>query len=186
MANAQTTILDLANHEVYVITARHEGRESGHLATWIMPGTLVPDRQRVVAVLSPLNATHDLIRASGRFALNLLTEGQHDLIPRFGLQTAREVDKLAGLALTRTSSGLPLLPGTCGWAECVIVDFMDGGDRIVYLADIGEHRLDPGRPPLHRREATALLSPEVGAALQLKRQRDGERDRTLMRRRPSG
>src|SRR5215475_16083116 len=55
---------ELANHDVFVITSAHQAREGGQVATWVMPGSLIPDQPRVVAVLSPMNATYELIRDS--------------------------------------------------------------------------------------------------------------------------
>jgi flavin reductase (DIM6/NTAB) family NADH-FMN oxidoreductase RutF len=58
------SIFSLTDHEIYVVTARHEGRDSGQIATWIVPATLVPDRPRIAVIISPQNFTHGLIAAS--------------------------------------------------------------------------------------------------------------------------
>ncbi len=176
------SIFALTNHELWVVTARDGERRAGQLATWLLPATLVPDRPRVVALLSPENHTHGLVRASGGFALSLLAEGQEALVPHFGLRSGRELDKLAGVELDAPSpAGLPLLAGTCGWAECAILDALDGGDRIVYLAEVTAQRLHAGRRPLRKQEAFARLPADVVAALRAKAARDGERDRALQR-----
>ncbi len=176
------SLLALSNHELYVVTARHENRESGQLATWIVPATLVPDSPRVVAVLSPQNFTHELVRSSGRFVLNLLAEGQHELVPLFGLVSGRKVDKFAGLTLERTGRGLPVLTGTCGFAECQVLDSLDSGDRVIYLAEVVEQRVHGGRHPLRKQQALSQLGREVLEAIEEKRRVDAARDRKLMRR----
>lgn len=169
------------NHEVFVLTARVGDRRSGQVATWVVPATLVPDTLRLLVVLSPLNFTHTLVRESGRFVLHLLAADQLDLLPRFGLSSSRDADKFAGLSLSSSHSGIPVLQDTCGWAEMRIVDRLDAGDRIACLCDAIEIGDEPDRPPLRLKDALARLPPDVAAALDRKRIRDGERDRTWMK-----
>jgi flavin reductase (DIM6/NTAB) family NADH-FMN oxidoreductase RutF len=172
-------MFSLTDHEIYIVTARHEERENGQIATWIMPATLVPDRLRIAAILSPQHYTASLIRQSGRFTVNLLAEGQHELVPLFGLVSGRDIDKFDGMELLRTRNGLPVIPGACGWAECAVVSSLDSGDRVVYLADVAEHSVDMTKIPLRKREAFARLDPDVRELLEEKQRRDGERDRAL-------
>ncbi|NJM76640.1 MAG: hypothetical protein HC852_13715 [Acaryochloridaceae cyanobacterium RU_4_10] len=42
-----TSIFNLTNPEIYVITAAHEGQVSGQVATWVTLAALVPERLRV-------------------------------------------------------------------------------------------------------------------------------------------
>ncbi|MDT8323786.1 MAG: flavin reductase family protein [Bacteroidota bacterium] len=175
------SIFSLTNHEIWVLTAHHEGRDNGQVATWIMPATLVPDRPRIVAVLSPQNLTHDLIALSGRFVLNLLAEDQADLLPHFGLASGRQVDKFAGDEPRRSPEGIPVLDGCCGWAECRIVSSLDIGDRIVYVADILAQEIHPGMTPLRKKEAFAAQPQDVRRQLEEKHRVDGERDRIFIK-----
>lgn len=175
------SMFSLTNHEIWVLTARHDGRENGQVATWIMPATLVPDHPRVAAVLSPQNLTHELIRESGYFVLHLLSREQHALLPRFGLYSGRDIDKFEGLEISRTSSGLPVIDGCCGWAECRIGESMDLGDRTVYAADIVTEELFPGREPLRKNEAFAAQPEDIRQQLEEKHRVDGKRDRGFMR-----
>jgi flavin reductase (DIM6/NTAB) family NADH-FMN oxidoreductase RutF len=169
------------NHEVYVATARSGDSISGQIVTWTLPATLVPDATRVVVVLSPLNFTHTLIRETGRFVLHLLAEEQLEWLRIFGLSSSQDVDKFAGIPLGQTRSGLPVLPGTCGWMELRIVDRLDSGDRIIYLCDALEIGQEPLRRPLQLKDAFAHLPPEVVAAFQEKKARDGTRDRAWLK-----
>jgi flavin reductase (DIM6/NTAB) family NADH-FMN oxidoreductase RutF len=170
------TIFSLTNHELYVVTARDGERGNGQIATWIVPATLVPEHPRIVAVLSPHNYTHELVAKSRRFVLNMLAEEQYELVPRFGLHSGRDRDKFEGMNVRYTASGIPLLPDTCGWAECVIIGELDGGDRMIYLADVTDHRTDPSHRPLRKNEAFARLSPEIRVLLEEKQRLDGIRD----------
>ncbi len=175
------SIFSLTNHEIFVLTSTHQGQRSGQVATWVMLATLIPERMRVMAAISSQNFTQSLIHGSGRFVVNLLSAHQQTWVPHFGLRSGREFDKLTGIEVGYTDSGIPLLPDTCGWAECEVGDYLDLGDRIVYLADVVQHHFNTGVPPLRKLEAIASLGPEVLAALSAKRQEDAERDRGLIR-----
>lgn len=175
------SIFSLTDHEIFVLTARSDGRDSGQIATWIVPATLVPDRPRVAVVISQQNFTHSLLAVSGRFVLNLLSDEQHELLPRFGLLSTREHDKFEGIDIARSPEGIAILPGTCGWAECRVVSSLDLGDRIIYAADITAQEVYPERRPLHKREAFALQPPHILAQLEEKHRIDGVRDKAFIR-----
>jgi len=172
----------LTNHEVFAIASRAGGIDGAQIATWVMPVTLVPERMRVVVAMSPRNRTFSLVQQSGRMVLHLLAEGQEDLIGRLGLVSAHDrPDKMAGIPLERTASGLPRIPGTCGSAELRVVDRLDSGDRVILVCDALEVHPEPDRPPLRHKDALARLPPEGAQALADKRIRDGIRDRALIR-----
>ncbi|MBL0175016.1 MAG: flavin reductase [Ignavibacteria bacterium] len=166
---------------MFVITARHQHRENGQIATWIVPATLVPDSPRVVTVLSPRNFTHSLIENSGRFVINMLADEQADLVPLFGLVSGNEIDKFDGLEIGRTATGLPVLPGTCGWAECAIIAMIDSGDRRIYLADVVEQRVNPGKVPLRKADAFSRQPADILRLLQEKHRLDGIKDALLQK-----
>ena len=179
---SRDTLFSLTNHEVFIVTAGNQGRENGQIATWILPASLAPGSPRVVAILSPSNFTHSLIEASGRFVINLLADDQDELVPLFGLVSGREIDKFDSLDIGRTASGLPVIPGTCGWAECAIVAMIDSGDRRIYLSDVVEQAVFANKIPLRKREAFAKQSTEIVALLREKQRLDGIRDEILIRR----
>ena len=180
-ASEPTSIFSLTNHELYVVTAAHNGKENGQIASWIFPATLVAGTPRLVAVLSPMNFTYQLIRESRRFTVQLLSANQDDLVPRFGLLTGKSIDKFRGLSLQRTASGLPLLEGTCGWIECTIIDEIDSGDRMIVLAEVVEQQVYPDKYPLRKLDAFMKLPVEIRMDLMQKATRDGERDAALMK-----
>jgi flavin reductase (DIM6/NTAB) family NADH-FMN oxidoreductase RutF len=175
------SIFHLTNHEIYVITAADQEHISGQVATWVMLTTLVPDRMRVIASISPQNFTCGLIQASQRFVVNLLSQEQAPWLPRFGLHSSRTHHKFEGLAIEFTTNGIPILPGTCGWVECHVGQQVDTGDRIIYIADVVAQAFYPGRSPLRKQDAFAALPPEQLAALTQKRHQDANRDRDLMK-----
>jgi flavin reductase (DIM6/NTAB) family NADH-FMN oxidoreductase RutF len=173
------SLFNFANQEIYVVTAAYAGQVSGQATTWITLASLIPEYPRVTAIISPRNYTFALIRKSSQFVLNLLAEGQQDWVTRFGLQSTRDVDKFVGIATQSSANGIPILPDTCGWAECTVIQTVDLGDRMVFIADVIQQQVHEHRKPLRRQEALAALPPEVTQALAAKRLLDIENERPL-------
>jgi len=178
----QESIFSLTNHEIYVLTARAGENENGQIATWIMPATLARDSARIVAVLSQQNSTWSLIEQSGRFVLTMLAEDQHALLPLFGLYSGRDINKFEGVSTGRTPSALPYIEGGCGWAECVVIDGIDAGDRMILLADVVDQHHSAGKTPLRREDAFGRQSEDIREKLEEKKRLDGERDGLLIKR----
>ena len=171
----------LTNHEIYLVGARDGARDNAMIATWVIPATLATGRMRLVVALSVSNLTTEMIASTGRFALQMLADDQLELLPRLGLPSGRDVDKLAGLSLARTPAGLPVAEGGCGWAECEVVGRLDSGDRVITLADVVAQRDGPGRAPLRKVAAFERLPAEVVAQLRDKQRAAGLRDAELLR-----
>lgn len=174
---ALSSIFQLTDHEIYVLTASHGGLVGGQVATWVMPTTLLLDRLRIVASLSPFNYTYGLIESSQRFVVHMLASDQAEWLPRFGLQSGHSVDKFADLAVDYTASGIPVLPNTCGWAECQVIHQVDTGDRRLCIADVIHQQVEVARKPLSRIAALEQLPASVALALGQKRLDDCQRDR---------
>src|SRR5512140_2332557 len=80
---------------VVAITSTAGGVRNGMIANSAQRASLVPSVARISLYVSKPNYTHDLIYRSGLFGLHLLRRDQFDLIWHLGLQSGREVDKLA-------------------------------------------------------------------------------------------
>jgi tRNA(Arg) A34 adenosine deaminase TadA/flavin reductase (DIM6/NTAB) family NADH-FMN oxidoreductase RutF len=148
----------------------------------VIPATLSADRPRVLAVISVATHTQSVIEASGRFAVQLLDESQSEVVARFALPSPDGEEKGEGVESTRTQSGIPLVAGGCGFAECVVVDRLPTGDRIVYLADVVEEQVFPAKTPLRESAALSRQPDEVAQALSRSHARDVRRDDALIRR----
>lgn len=174
-------LLSLTNHELFVIAAAHEAQRSGMIVTWLMPATLVADRPRIVAALSVMNYTVDLIRESGRFLAQMLSETQASYVEHFGGQSGRNRDKFAEVPHQPGPDGLPLLTGCCGWMLCEVVKQLDLGDRVIIVGDVLQQHRESDVAPLRKQHAFASLAPDAVERLVAKQDEDGVRDRQLIK-----
>ena len=149
------------------VTSAHEGARSGQIAVSVHGASIVPQRPRLTAALWKRNLTHDLVAASGVFAVHLLRYDQDELVYRLGLRSGREGDKLAGLPLREGATGCPILADCLAVYECRVLNAMDGGDMTVFLGEVVA--MDGGDgSPLWWRDLRPRMPAEEAAAWQRK------------------
>jgi flavin reductase (DIM6/NTAB) family NADH-FMN oxidoreductase RutF len=145
---------------LWLVTAADGGRRGGLIATTVTQASIVSEMPRQLITIDKRHNTHALIEGSGAFAMHLIDETQLDLVWRFGLQSGRDVDKLAGLQFRTGVTGSPLLPEALAWFDCQVETRMDSGDRTVYLAAVVDGRLERTDPPLTIRRFFDMAPPD--------------------------
>ena len=88
-------------------------------------------------------------------ALNVLKKDQLGLARRFGMQSGRDVDKLAGLKWRPGSAGAPILEEAIAYFDCELTGSMPAGDH-----DLVVGRVIDGR--LLARDAEPMVYAETG------------------------
>lgn len=145
---------------LWLVTAADGGRRGGFIATTVAQASIVDVMPRQLITVNHRHHTHELIEASGAFAMHLIDETQLELIWRFGLQSGRDVDKLAGLTFHGGATGSPLLADALAWLDCRVESRMDSGDRTIYLAGVVDGRLQRTEPPLTNRRLFDIAPPD--------------------------
>jgi len=74
-----------------------------------------------------------LIRAVGRFCINVLADDQAELSGAFA---TRGGDKFAGIAWKPGTSGAPVLDDCVAWIECELESEIDTGDHLLALGAV--------------------------------------------------
>jgi flavin reductase (DIM6/NTAB) family NADH-FMN oxidoreductase RutF len=166
---AAATLIAWMDQELWLVTAQAGPRRGGLIATFVTPASIVADLPRMLVGLSRQHFTWELVEASNALALHLIGEQHLEWVWRFGLQSGREIDKLADLPYHLRSTGSPLLDDAIGWMDCRVEARLDTGDRTVYLAEVVESRVTNFAPPLTMRRLLELASPS--RVTELKRQR---------------
>jgi len=134
-----------------ILTASHEGRSTGILASWIQQASFNP-LLLTVAVRDgrPIQA---LIDASGRFVLNLLGGDGRAMLEHFARGFAPDDAAFEGLAHRDSAYGV-ILDDVLGYLECEVKAKSATGDHWLYVghplsAGIGR----PGEPYVHVRKS---------------------------------
>ncbi len=100
-------VFDLLDPPLWLVTAAHEGRRGGLIATFAVRASIVAELPRMVIGIAKQHHTWGLIEGSSRFALHLLYPKQLDLAWLFGIRTGHKVDKLAELDAGSTPAAAP-------------------------------------------------------------------------------
>jgi flavin reductase (DIM6/NTAB) family NADH-FMN oxidoreductase RutF len=97
----------------------------------------------------------DLARI-GRFAVNILGEGQREISRRFA---TKGVDRFEGVPLRPGTTGLPLLEGALGVLECRVVGTHPAGDHTIFIGEVEAAAAEPADPLLHFRGRYGAFAP---------------------------
>ena len=143
----QAVAFDALVHGVYVITTRLEDVVNGMTASWVSQVSLKP--LMVMVSIAPSRYSHDLIKKSGSFAINVLDRDQADLGKRFGFKSGRQVDKFAGLEWTAAATGAPILPQAYAYLDLKLKDTFPAGDHTLFVGEVVAAKiLHPQTQPL--------------------------------------
>jgi flavin reductase (DIM6/NTAB) family NADH-FMN oxidoreductase RutF len=150
---AKKKVLRDFTYGLYAVTAAHEGERGVFTANWLSQASFEPP----LVMLSVENdsSTLPLIRASGRFAICPLREGQRELAGALGRPKKRAGDKYEtlDLAVVETVSGVPALAESLGYVVCDVQSEAPAGDSVVFVAEVVEARSFADDPPLEMRQA---------------------------------
>ena len=130
----QAVVFDALVHGVYVVTTRLGDVVNGMTASWISQVSLKP--LLVMVSIAPSRYSHDLIKQSGIFAVNVLDRDQADLGKRFGFKSGRQVDKFAGLEWTTGATGAPILPQAYACLELKLKETVPAGDHTLFVGEV--------------------------------------------------
>jgi flavin reductase (DIM6/NTAB) family NADH-FMN oxidoreductase RutF len=132
---AKSDLLNKLTYGLYVLTADSGAERGGMLVTWVMQASFDPPMV-VVAVQNTAHTTA-VMKQSGAFAINFMSDEQRKQAGAFGQEYAKAGDKLAKQAQhPGAATGSPILDGAIGYLECRIKGWMVGGDHDVALAEI--------------------------------------------------
>jgi flavin reductase (DIM6/NTAB) family NADH-FMN oxidoreductase RutF len=172
---------------IVAVTAAHEGRGNGLISSTALTASLLPEAPRIAVHLSKASFTHELVLASGSFAVHLLPRDALDVVHALGMTSGRDGDKLAGLPTRPGVTGSPVLIDAVAYIEGRVAQSLDGGDVMIVLADVVAgarlrdeplltiELLQEGMPPEWQADWELRRENEMGEARRLRHSRQGLR-----------
>lgn len=119
---------------VTVITTNNEGHLHGMTANAVTSVSLDPV-MLLVCVDKKANMHVELPKA-GRFAINMLRDGQEAVSRTFAETTEPEEGRLQGVGYRPGPHGVPLLDNALAYLECEVEQAIDAGDHTIYMANV--------------------------------------------------
>jgi flavin reductase (DIM6/NTAB) family NADH-FMN oxidoreductase RutF len=142
---------------VTIVTAFANGRAHGTTVSAFCSLSLDPPM-----VLITLGLESDLLALlpeTGRFSVNLLAVGQHEL----GRACARKgIDKLA-MVPWANDHGLPRIKDAAAWLACEIQDFLPAGDHMIVTGLVTLAKSGTTEPIVYHRRDFRALTPASAA-----------------------
>ena len=124
---------------LFVLTARDGGRDSGCIINTAGQVTSTPNR--ISIAVNKDNFTHDLVKASGKFNISILSEAaDFGLFQHFGFQSGRTVDKFADFTdCKRSENGLFYVTrGTNAYISATVEQTIDLGSHTLFIAAVDD------------------------------------------------
>lgn len=129
---------------VTVITTSHEGNLHGMTATAFSSVSAEPPT--VLIVVNRSTRTHPLLSASGRFAVNALSESQQGISQRFAGKTDNQFDNIP---YSVSESGVPIIRGCVASIECETLHEVDIGTHTIFIGKVVKGCFSEMRPLIY-------------------------------------
>jgi len=121
---------------IVAVTAAHGGRRNGLISSTALTASLLPEAPRIAVHLSKASFTHDLVLASGAFAVHLLPTEGLAAFHALGMRSGRDGDKLDGIPTRPGVTGSPVLTDAVAYVEGRVVETLDSDNLTIVLADV--------------------------------------------------
>jgi flavin reductase (DIM6/NTAB) family NADH-FMN oxidoreductase RutF len=128
---------------VTVITAFDQGRLHGATASAFCSLSLDPPL--ILVCLDLKSNTKALIDRTNVFGVNILTDIQRGHSDMFARKTVPE-DELARISHRHSKHGMPILDDALAYLECGVWARYPGGDHEIYVGEVLDGAVRPGRP----------------------------------------
>jgi flavin reductase (DIM6/NTAB) family NADH-FMN oxidoreductase RutF len=92
--------------------------------------------------------THDLLRACGRFCVNVLHAGQGHLCARFSGRHADGHGEFADCSHSSAAGGAPVLDACLAYLDCRVVGTLPHGDHTIFIGLVEDARVGGDKDPL--------------------------------------
>ena len=126
---------------VTVLTTSHGGHRYGMTASSVP--SLSADPPMMLACINSAVPTCDAVSRSGRYVVNILSEGQGDLAHQFA--TAAR-DKYRDVGVHLGLGGMPLLTEALAHVECEVEEKIVGGSHSIFLGRVVSASASAGQP----------------------------------------
>lgn len=151
---AKKTALRMISHGLYLLTINHEGKPNASSVSWLSQSSFDPPL--VMVAVKANTQTHEMVEASGQFAINLLAVDQTEMAQAFFRPAQLEENKLNGYVFEPgPATGAPIFIEAPAWFECQVTDMVKRGDHTVVVAEVVEAGVrNPDATPMALRDTT--------------------------------
>jgi flavin reductase (DIM6/NTAB) family NADH-FMN oxidoreductase RutF len=137
---------------LFIVTARYGRNETGMLGSWVQQCSFDPPQ--ITTAFAKDRWLLDWLTEGAPFAINVLGEGQKQLIAHFGKGFDRGEKAFEGIEVSRNGESAPVLAAAHAFLDCRVVRQVPAGDHVLVLGRIvGGGILHDARPATHVRRS---------------------------------
>ena len=130
-------------HGIYVLTAAHEDKINGMIASWVSQVSYDPPL--IMVAVHPNRYSHRLIVKGQAFALHVLSRDQKPFLARFKGPDPRS--KFSTLEWSRGKTGSPILKDCLAYLDCRLIHSLAPGNHSLFIGEIVDaKRMALGEP----------------------------------------
>ena len=140
---------------IFILTVGTGSRATGMLASWVMQAGFEPPMISVAVKLG--RYVCDWLTEGQPFVINVVGDGQKELLKHFGKGFEPEEPAFEGLEIAHCARGVPILKTALGHLECEPTSHADSGDHRIFLAKVVRGKITDGdaKPMVHIRNSGA-------------------------------
>jgi flavin reductase (DIM6/NTAB) family NADH-FMN oxidoreductase RutF len=129
---------------VGVVTSRHIAQLNGMTATAIC--SVSTDPPSILIVVNRANRSHELIRKSGVFTVNALSDAQEQLALHFA---SSSLEAFHSVAYSVGLNGCPIIDNCASFLECVVDSQIESGTHTIFIGRVVASGDGDGLPLLY-------------------------------------
>ena len=136
---------------VFILTTQHAGQSGAMMASWVQQASFEPPT--ISVAIAAGRPVADIIRASKRFALSVLGEGDAAIMKRYARGIPAGEDPFQDIKTQELPGGLQVLADSLAWMECRLLQTVTfNADHDLYLAEVTAGQLlREGHSFMHQR-----------------------------------
>jgi flavin reductase (DIM6/NTAB) family NADH-FMN oxidoreductase RutF len=137
---------------LFILTFRHNQRETAMLASWVQQCSFEPPQ--VVIAMNEKRYVLEWLEKGSPIAVNILSEGQKELMSHFGKGFEPGETAFEGIDIERSENGAPALTAAHAVLDCRVSAKHTAGDHVLIVAQVVAGKLQQdGRPGVHVRRS---------------------------------
>jgi flavin reductase (DIM6/NTAB) family NADH-FMN oxidoreductase RutF len=157
--DAKKTTLRMIPYGIYVLTADDgKGGIAAATVNFVTQSSFAPPL--VVVGVKADSGAYQVVKAAGKFALNMLGKDQKALAFTFFRPADVKEGKLSGQAYRAGTTGAPILTEAPAAVECTVKTILAEGDHHIVIGEVIEAHLM--KPPAGRPDAAILEMKDLG------------------------
>lgn len=140
--------MNAMTHGVYVIGTHADEKYNLMTAAWLSQISGRPPM--LMAAVSKNHYTAELLKASSKFSVSVLTKDQRDIALKCGSVSGRKKDKLAEVDVIFTEEELPFIKGAAACIICEVTSVKESADHCLFIAEAVRGQMFSGEALLYR------------------------------------